>query len=103
MSDAMDRREFLKIGAISAVGVNALGGRMGFGATPTEKSLRLGIVGVGDRGTSHLETLLAMPGVEIPLSATSTRSTWPAGSRWWRKPARSGRRDMAAMWRTTSA
>ena len=35
-------------------------------AAESVKPLRVGMIGVGDRGTSHVETLLAMGGVQIP-------------------------------------
>jgi predicted dehydrogenase len=66
MTNGMDRREFLKIGAASTMGIGAMSRGLGLASAPTEKPLRLGIVGVGDRGTSHVETLLAMGGVQIP-------------------------------------
>jgi predicted dehydrogenase len=62
----MDRREFLKVGAASTMGMGAVSQGLGLASASTEKPLRLGIVGVGDRGTSHVETLLAMGGVQIP-------------------------------------
>jgi predicted dehydrogenase len=66
MKIEMGRREFLKYGAAGTVGIGSIGHGFGLASARAEKPLRLGIVGVGDRGTSHVETLLAMGGVEIP-------------------------------------
>jgi predicted dehydrogenase len=66
MANQIDRREFLKIGAASTMGMGALSSGLGLAAAAPGKPVRLGIIGVGGRGTSHLETLLAMGGVEIP-------------------------------------
>ena len=66
MANHIDRREFLKIGAAGTLGARALSGGMGLAAVAAGKPVRLGLIGVGNRGTSHLETLLAMGGVEFP-------------------------------------
>jgi hypothetical protein len=66
MKNEMDRREFLKYGAAGTVGMSSMGHSFGLAAAPAAKPLRLGIVGVGNRGTSHVETLLAMGSVQIP-------------------------------------
>ena len=66
MTNRLDRREFLKIGAAGTVGMNALGGGLAFASEAPAKPVRLGIIGVGGRGTTHVETLLSMGGVEIP-------------------------------------
>ena len=66
MANEMDRREFLKIGAVSTVGMGALSHGLEAATVTPQKPVRLGMIGVGDRGTSHVETLLAMGGVEIP-------------------------------------
>ena len=66
MANQIDRREFLKIGAASTMGMGAMSRGLGFASAAAEKPVRLGVIGVGGRGTSHVETLLAMGGVEIP-------------------------------------
>jgi len=58
----IDRRDFLKIGTATTLGAGWVRGL----ASPIDRPLRLGLVGVGDRGTSHLRNLLLMGGVEIP-------------------------------------
>ena len=102
MANHIDRREFLKIGAAGTLGARALSGGMGLAAVAAGKPVRLGLIGVGNRGTSHLETLLAMGAWKSPPCATSTRSTWRAPSRWWRRPGRNGRKGTGATWRITS-
>jgi len=62
----VDRREFLKIGAVSAAGMSAMGRGLELASAAPEKPVRLGIVGVGARGTGLLEVLLAMEDVQIP-------------------------------------
>ena len=77
------RRDFLRTGAVAGVG--AALGRFGFPVLPAERSaaqargllggtalaaapmevVRMGIVGVGGQGTSHVDILLNVPGVEI--------------------------------------
>jgi predicted dehydrogenase len=66
MANEMDRREFLKIGTASTMGMGAMSRGLGLASAAPEKPVRLGIVGVGNRGTSLLEILLAMNGVQIP-------------------------------------
>jgi predicted dehydrogenase len=66
MSNKIDRREFLKIGATATLGAGTLASALDAGATEEEKPVRLGVIGVGGRGTSLLNTLLQLGGVEIP-------------------------------------
>ena len=66
MHDKFDRREFLKIGSATTLGVGTLTTAFNFGVAEEVKPVRLGMIGVGGRGTSHVELLLAMGGVEIP-------------------------------------
>lgn len=58
------RREFLKTSAATGV-VAALGGTKAFGSEDLSP-VRIGVVGVGSRGTYIVRTLLQIPGVEIP-------------------------------------
>ena len=51
------RREFLKLAGAAAIAPSLDG---------AEKSVHIGIVGVGTRGTGLLKILLDMTGVEIP-------------------------------------
>ena len=65
MDDKINRREFLKWGSATTLDAAALSSVFVFGAEEKAKPLRLGMIGVGSRGTSHVQTLLAM-GVQIP-------------------------------------
>ena len=67
MAERTTRRELLKAGTAAALATMAA--REPAGATPSEaerRTVRLGMVGVGNRGTSLLQTLLTLDGVEIP-------------------------------------
>ena len=64
MPNELARRDFLKTGAAATLGMMA--GALGAGAAAEEKPVRLGVVGVGGRGTSLLENLLGMNDVRIP-------------------------------------
>ncbi|HWB97105.1 MAG TPA: Gfo/Idh/MocA family oxidoreductase [Bryobacteraceae bacterium] len=55
------RRDVLKM-----VGAAALGAYSSARASAAERPVRVGLVGVGNRGTSHVRTLLDVPGVELP-------------------------------------
>ncbi|MDH5603329.1 MAG: Gfo/Idh/MocA family oxidoreductase [Cyclobacteriaceae bacterium] len=58
------RRGFIKSGTLAAVGLNAL--PLAVNARKQEKqAVKIGVIGTGNRGTSHVRTLLAMEGVEI--------------------------------------
>ncbi|MGA2987649.1 MAG: Gfo/Idh/MocA family oxidoreductase [Terriglobia bacterium] len=65
MDSRLNRREFLRISSATTLGAGAMTNAFTFGAAESAKPLRVGMIGVGDRGTSHLQTLLAM-GVQIP-------------------------------------
>ncbi|MBW3629408.1 MAG: Gfo/Idh/MocA family oxidoreductase [Gemmatimonadetes bacterium] len=77
MSEHLDRRKFLKTAASTGVGVglaaHELAGRPAFGSAPATGSLasapldvvRIGFVGVGNQGTSHVRNFLRIEGVEI--------------------------------------
>ena len=60
-SNTHSRRAFLKTAAASA----ALAGAVGRGAEPS-RTARIGIVGVGGRGTGLLQTMLQFPNVAVP-------------------------------------
>ena len=57
MSSHFQRREFLKLAGAAGLAPSLVG---------AEKSVRLGLVGVGNRGTGLVQILLDVPGVEIP-------------------------------------
>jgi len=60
MNGEFDRRDFLSLSAglaLSASGISA--------QTSSTKPLRFGFVGVGNRGSYHLDCALGMEGVEV--------------------------------------
>jgi len=81
MNQAMDRREFLKVGGGAAGGLvlaSFSGGPYAFSSGKGGKPLRLGVIGTGNRGRSLLSNVLLMPGVTFPAlcdNASSDR-TW---------------------------
>ncbi len=73
MSGKLTRRELLRGGA--GVAVLSLGSSAPAQTKPSAsdaKKVRVGMVGVGQRGTTHLRTLLTMEGVEINALADIT-------------------------------
>lgn len=64
MSSELNRREFIKKGSTAAVGAAALS-TVGAVQAQTKDTIRVGVVGVGDRGTGTVKTLMDIPGVEI--------------------------------------
>lgn len=69
MPDQLDRRHFLKLAAAAGgatLSQLALAGDA-FGLSGArEKPIRLGFVGIGGRGSYHLDAALGIPGVEVP-------------------------------------
>ena len=66
MNRKIGRREFVKAGAAASLAVPLAAA--GFGKAPSieDKPIRIGIVGLGGRGTGLLNMLLGMHGVEVP-------------------------------------
>jgi len=70
MTKQYNRREFLKVsgvalGAAGMVGIT-LPGATAVYAQSNEKPVRLGFVGIGGRGSYHLDVALGIPGVKVP-------------------------------------
>ena len=63
MSNEMHRREFLKQSSASVAGL-ALAGAA-FAEPATSSSVKLGFVGIGGRGSYHLDCALGIEGVEV--------------------------------------
>jgi len=62
----MQRREFLKRGSVSALGVAALSGLAWSGAAGTPNGrLRVGVIGCNNRGMDHISAWLGVANVEI--------------------------------------
>ncbi len=66
MNKTIKRREFLKVSAASAAGMAMAGPGLANMNPREEKPLRIGFVGVGDRGSYHLDAALGIEGVEVP-------------------------------------
>lgn len=70
MKKKYNRKEFMKLSSAGVAGVGLLSSfapsSVIFDNEESEKPLRLGFVGVGDRGSYHLDCALGIPGVEIP-------------------------------------
>lgn len=64
MSDSMNRRSFLQTTAAAGLGVSL--SPFAGGHRPPETAVRIGLIGVGARGTSHLRGLLQRNDVAIP-------------------------------------
>ena len=62
MSGPLPRRDFLRRGAAAGL---AAGLGQAPGGSARAKAVRLGVIGIGGRGTSHLKTALAHPTVEL--------------------------------------
>jgi Zn-dependent alcohol dehydrogenase len=73
MDSKLNRREFLKISSATTLGAGAMTGAFTLGAAEeAAKPLRVGMIGVGGRGTAHVQSLLAM-GVQIPAICDITQ------------------------------
>jgi len=66
MGDQMDRRDFLRISTVTAAGAAAAGAGMAQQAVSPSRPIRLGFVGIGGRGSYHLDCALGMEGVVVP-------------------------------------
>jgi predicted dehydrogenase len=65
MSSELDRRDFLRISTVSAAGLALSRNSLGEQTPSSGKPIRLGFVGVGNRGSYHLDCALGMEGVEV--------------------------------------
>ena len=61
----IDRRSFVKVAALSGVGIT-LAPQLSFGSNSTSKTARIGFIGVGGRGRSHLRNILNRKDVIVP-------------------------------------
>lgn len=62
--EKVSRRSFIKTGTIATVGLGMLPNSINAAMT-ADKPARIGVVGTGNRGTSHVNTLLTIDGIEI--------------------------------------
>lgn len=85
MSEDYDRREFLKTSAVGLGSLYALGAgarKLAAQQSQSGQSIRLGFVGVGDRGSYHLDAALGIPGVEVPALCDIDNSYLYRAKRW---------------------
>jgi len=66
MKRKFNRRDFMKITSVAAGGYAFSGLGLAQSVEEDEKPLRIGFVGVGDRGSYHLDAALGIEGVVIP-------------------------------------
>ncbi len=87
MSDEMSRRDF--VGGAAALGVGAAMGPIGgarvqpdgFFRAPPIETVRIGFVGIGGQGSTHVENLLAIEGVRLAAvcDIRPERTAWAQG------------------------
>jgi hypothetical protein len=62
--EKVSRRKFIKTGALATIGMTMLS-KHANGLEVTDKQVRIGVIGTGNRGTGHVNTLLTIGGVDI--------------------------------------
>jgi predicted dehydrogenase len=60
----LSRRSFIKTGALATVGLSVLSNPVNASAGAA-KTVRIGVIGTGNRGTGHVSNLLPVDGIEI--------------------------------------
>jgi len=66
MSKTLDRREVLGIGAAASIGMTLAKSASAQESAKSPKTVRVGMIGVGGRGTGLLRLLASMEGVQFP-------------------------------------
>jgi predicted dehydrogenase len=66
MDEEISRRKFIETGAVSTLGMTLAKNTSGQAASSSQKTVRVGVVGTGNRGTGLLGTMLTMPGLSFP-------------------------------------
>jgi len=83
MRDRMDRRNFMTLAGGAAAGAAmAAGASQAAAQTPLTRPVRLGFVGVGDRGSYHLDIALGLDSVEIPAICDINPAVLYRAKRW---------------------
>lgn len=62
--EKISRRDFIKTGSMAAAGLTLAAERIS-GAYDQAPTVKIGVIGTGNRGTSHVSNLLTIDGVEI--------------------------------------
>jgi predicted dehydrogenase len=60
----VSRRSFIKTGTIASMGISLLP-KSANTESQVDKTVRIGVIGLGNRGTSHVSNLLTIDGVEV--------------------------------------
>ena len=80
MQEEHDRRDFLKIAMASAAGLSIGGESLAASASDVKAhamdKVRVGLVGIGSRGTVLLKVLLDLQRSRSRRSATSLKTAW---------------------------
>ncbi len=82
MGDEMDRRKFLKVSSASVAGMAMAGAALAGQGSSSSKPVRLGFVGIGGRGSYHLDCALGMEGVEVVALCDIDDKALYNGRRW---------------------
>ena len=83
MGNDYNRRDFLKLSAATVGSIPLVGMASADKATAASgKTIRLGFVGVGDRGSYHLDCALGIEGVEVPAICDIKDSYLYRAKRW---------------------
>lgn len=64
--ELFSRRDFVKTSAVSTLGLTLSGASFALNPNTGKKTVKVAVVGTGNRGTWLMKNLLAMEGVEIP-------------------------------------
>ncbi len=64
--ELFSRRDFIKTTAVTSLGLTLSGTLFAFSPETGKKSVKVAVVGTGNRGTGLMKNLLAIEGVEIP-------------------------------------
>jgi predicted dehydrogenase len=62
--EKVSRRQFIRTGTMATIGMAVLSGKAS-GLKVADKPVRVGVVGTGNRGTGHVNTLLTIDGTEV--------------------------------------
>jgi hypothetical protein len=62
--EKVSRRQFIKTGTIATIGMTLLP-KQADALEAADRTVRLGVIGTGNRGTGHVNTLLSIDGVEV--------------------------------------
>jgi predicted dehydrogenase len=81
MRSEQTRRDFMKSTAVGSVAAGTLAKQVR-GQTGADRPLRLGFVGVGDRGSYHLDIALGIEGLEVPALCDINDSYLYRARRW---------------------